>query len=93
LAHGAPWAVLILLVSSRGREASMLHVELDLTRRRARFVHDELVKHGWEVLVADAQRVKGLSPLVQDRRGRCQGPRGAVVSVICSDDLATNCGA
>ena len=29
----------------------------------ARFVHDELVTHGWEVLVADAQRVKGLAPL------------------------------
>jgi transposase len=29
----------------------------------ARFVHDELVQHGWEVLVADAQRVKGLAPL------------------------------
>jgi len=29
----------------------------------ATFVHDELVKHGWEVLVADAQRVKGLAPL------------------------------
>ena len=29
----------------------------------ARFVHDELVGHGWEVLVADAQRVKGLAPL------------------------------
>jgi transposase len=29
----------------------------------ARFVHDELVKYGWEVLVADAQRVKGLAPL------------------------------
>jgi transposase len=28
-----------------------------------RFVHDELVSHGWEVLVADAQRVKGLAPL------------------------------
>jgi transposase len=28
-----------------------------------RFVHDELVKYGWEVLVADAQRVKGLAPL------------------------------
>jgi transposase len=30
----------------------------------ARFVHDELVAHGWEVLVADAQKVKGLAPLV-----------------------------
>ena len=29
----------------------------------ARFVHDELVGYGWEVLVADAQRVKGLAPL------------------------------
>ncbi len=29
----------------------------------ARFVHDELVKHWWEVLVTDAQRVKGLAPL------------------------------
>ena len=29
----------------------------------ARFVHDELVADGWEVLVADAQRVKGLAPL------------------------------
>ena len=29
----------------------------------ARFVHDELTGHGWEVLVADAQRVKGLAPL------------------------------
>jgi hypothetical protein len=29
----------------------------------ARFVHDELVAQGWEVLIADAQRVKGLAPL------------------------------
>src|ERR1700756_5417388 len=29
----------------------------------ARYVHDELVRLGWEVLVADAQRVKGLAPL------------------------------
>lgn len=29
----------------------------------ARFVHDELSRYGWEVLVADAQRVKGLAPL------------------------------
>ncbi len=29
----------------------------------ARFVHDELVSRGWEVLVADAQKVKGLAPL------------------------------
>ncbi|MGZ6639099.1 MAG: hypothetical protein ACXVII_40435 [Solirubrobacteraceae bacterium] len=29
----------------------------------ARFVHDELVRYGWDVVVADAQRVKGLAPL------------------------------
>jgi transposase len=29
----------------------------------ARFVHDTLERHGWEVLVADAQKVKGLAPL------------------------------
>src|SRR3954467_3704443 len=29
----------------------------------ARFVHDRLEEHGWEVLVADAQKVKGLAPL------------------------------
>jgi transposase len=29
----------------------------------ARFVHDELTGHGWRVLVADAQKVKGLAPL------------------------------
>jgi transposase len=29
----------------------------------ARFVHDELERHGWEVEVADAQKVKGLAPL------------------------------
>jgi hypothetical protein len=110
LGHGTRWAGLILLVSSRARKGSMLHVGLDLGRRGidacliseqrellghfpaptdrdglygltcraavyeqpvrgvvgsmtgAGFVHDELVKHGWEVLVADAQRVNGLSP-------------------------------
>lgn len=29
----------------------------------ARFIHDELSRLGWEVLVADAQKVKGLAPL------------------------------
>jgi len=52
----------------------------------ARFVHDELVKYGWEVLVADAQRVKGLAPfavflssrqngrIFQPHAGGCDGP-------------------
>jgi transposase len=29
----------------------------------ARFVHDTLERHGWEVEVADAQKVRGLAPL------------------------------
>jgi transposase len=29
----------------------------------ARFVHDTLEQHGWDVLIADAQRVEGLAPL------------------------------
>src|SRR5687768_11838271 len=29
----------------------------------ARFIHDTLEEHGWEVLVADGQKVKGLAPL------------------------------
>jgi Transposase len=29
----------------------------------ARFVHDTLEEHGWEVLIADVQKVKGLAPL------------------------------
>src|SRR4051794_16607491 len=29
----------------------------------ARFVHDRLEEHGWEVLIADATKVKGLAPL------------------------------
>ena len=45
----------------------------------ARFVHDTLEEHGWEVLVADAQKVKGLAPLAcsTDRRGPISkhGPR------------------
>jgi transposase len=29
----------------------------------ARFVHDQLERHGWEVEIADARRAKGLAPL------------------------------
>src|SRR5512133_1831775 len=29
----------------------------------ARFCHDTLEQHGWDVLIADAQRVKGLAPI------------------------------
>jgi hypothetical protein len=29
----------------------------------ARFAYDRLDEHGWDVLIADAQKVKGLAPL------------------------------
>jgi hypothetical protein len=32
----------------------------------ARFIHDTLEEHGWEVLVADAQKVKGLAVVRRD---------------------------
>jgi transposase len=37
----------------------------------ARFVHDTLEEHGWEVLVADAQKVQGTrAACLQDRQDR-----------------------
>jgi transposase len=43
----------------------MLHAGLDLSESMngARFVHDRLEGHGRDVLIADAQKVKGLAPL------------------------------
>jgi transposase len=50
----------------------------------ARFVHDELVKYGWEVLVADAQRVKGLAPLAckTDKSAWAAGHPGAMKCLL-----------
>jgi hypothetical protein len=40
----------------------------------ARFVHDRLELHGWQVEIADAQKVKGLAtPVLQDRPHRRLG--------------------
>jgi transposase len=40
----------------------------------ARFVHDTLERCGWEVQIADAQKVKGAGAVgVQDRPHRCVG--------------------
>src|SRR6516164_7882204 len=59
----------------------------------ARYVHDELVRYGWEVLVADAVRVKGAGATgVQDRQGRRARAGAAVVSGSGAGDLATNPG-
>jgi transposase len=55
----------------------------------ARFVHDTLEEAGWEVLVADAKKVKGLAPLAcktdKDRRARVGR---AVVARSGAGDLA-----
>ena len=45
----------------------------------ARFVHDRLEEHGWEVLIADAHQGQGSSTVgVQDRQDRRQGAGHAV---------------
>jgi transposase len=50
----------------------------------ARFVHDTLERHGWDVLVADAQKVKGLAPLA------CKTDKidAHVLAVLSERDLA-----
>ncbi len=49
----------------------------------ARFVHDQLEQLGWEVLIADAQKVKGLAPLA------CKTDRidARVLAVLSQRDL------
>jgi transposase len=43
----------------------------------ARLVHDTLEAEGWEVEIADAQKVKGLAPpCLQDRQDRFEGAGG-----------------
>jgi transposase len=53
----------------------------------ARFVHDTLEEHGWEVLVADAQKVKGLAPLA------CKTDKidARVLAVLSQRDLVRDC--
>ncbi len=49
----------------------------------ARFVHDRLELHGWQVELADAQKVKGLAPLA------CKTDRidARVLAELCRRDL------
>ena len=55
----------------------------------ARFVHDTLERCGWEVEVADAQKVKGLGAFgVQDRPDRRLGAGGALAPGPGAGDLA-----
>ena len=54
----------------------------------ARFVRDTLEELGWEVLVADAQKVKGLAPLA------CKTDRidAQVLGVLCIASLCRRSG-
>jgi hypothetical protein len=54
----------------------------------ARFIHDELVAHGWEVLIADAQRVKGLAPLACKTIRSIRGCSASCRFAIWCGDLA-----
>jgi len=48
--------------TSRGEHAGRVRAVVE-SMNGARFVHDTLEAQGWDVYVADAQRVKGLAPL------------------------------
>jgi transposase len=50
------------LVRRLGRERRPVLAAIE-SMTGARFVHDELERAGWDVRIADAQRVKGLAPL------------------------------
>ena len=67
----------------------------------ARFVHDELVAHGWGVLIADAQRLKGLAPLacktdkidsrvLAELSFRGSGGRTRCATAACNGSLRTS---
>lgn len=49
----------------------------------ARFVHDELERHGWDVLVGDAAKVKGLAPLAT----KTDKIDARVLALLCWRDL------
>ena len=65
---------------SRHREPLRAAIE---SMTGARFVHDRLELHGWEVEIADAQKVKGLAPLA------CKTDRidARVLAVLSQRDL------
>jgi transposase len=50
------------LVSRLSRHRQPVHAAIE-SMTGARFVHDQLELAGWEVEIADAQKVKGLAPL------------------------------
>jgi len=49
----------------------------------ARFVHDELERHGWDVAIADAAKTKGLAPLAT----KTDKIDARVLALLCYRDL------
>ena len=49
----------------------------------ARFVHDELERHGWDVAIADAAKAKGLAPLA----AKTDRIDARVLAILCRRDL------
>lgn len=49
----------------------------------ARFVHDELERHGWDVLIADAAKAKALAPLA----AKTDKIDARVLAILCWRDL------
>lgn len=49
----------------------------------ARFVHDELERHGWDVAIADAAKAKGLAPLA----AKTDKIDARVLAILCWRDL------
>src|SRR5690349_22587629 len=69
---GAPLAVTTALPEAGGLAALASRIEAEFggpvyaaieSMNGARFVHDQLELAGWQVEIADAQKVKGLAPL------------------------------
>jgi len=68
---GAPLAVTTALPEAGGLAALVSRINAEFgapvyaaieSMNGARFVHDRLEEHGWDVLIADAAKVKGLAP-------------------------------
>src|SRR6185369_11057537 len=69
---GAPLAVTTALPEAGGLAALVSRIDAEFggpvyaaieSMNGARFVHDQLELAGWQVEIADAQKVKGLAPL------------------------------
>jgi transposase len=70
------------LTARLGRHGRLIRAALE-SMNGARFVHDQLERGGWQVEIADAQKVRGLAPLA------CKTDRidARVLAELCRRDL------